>query len=269
MARNRDPRDVVASIRRSIEVSPRRARRVRSHRLRDLFGFHAWSDQRRELVTLLFQEHGIAVEPPIQVAAPNDWVLLTLPELPPMSEAHADPRPSEAWFDHLQSVRMDSEREVEMHFASPLLRALGYAEENEAVGFRFDTWEGVSHRVAEADLLYFADDNHSLAEGEPLVLVECKSSDRAPDAGTGQAKSYAYWIKPAYYVTTNGNVVVVYNYQGGAVPDAKVLEMDRSDLSKRFDELYGVLSHDMALETRRAKVARLMGSPDAGGPRTG
>jgi hypothetical protein len=47
------------------------------------------------------------------------------------------------------------------------------------------------------------------------------------------------------------------------------VHMDRSDLSKRFDELYGVLSHDMALETRRAKVAQLMGSPDAGGPRTG
>ena len=39
------------------------------------------------------------------------------------------------------SVRTDTEREVEMHFASPLFRDLGYREEQEAAGFgiRF-TW---------------------------------------------------------------------------------------------------------------------------------
>jgi hypothetical protein len=55
---------------------------------------------------------------------------------------------------------------------------------------------------------------------EPGWLVEVKDTDQAPDAGTGQVRSYAYWIKPAYYATTNGDVVVV-NYQGGAVPTSR------------------------------------------------
>jgi hypothetical protein len=43
MAREKAPAEVVFTIRRSIEVSPRGSRRVRLYRLRDLFGFQAWS----------------------------------------------------------------------------------------------------------------------------------------------------------------------------------------------------------------------------------
>jgi hypothetical protein len=173
----------------------------------------------------------------------------------------------------LETVRVDSEREVEMHFVSPLFRELGYGEEQEAAGFTFDTWEGVHHHVAEADLLYFADEVHHLTKGEPLVLVETKdpSKDKDPGkgkdrpyAGVGQAKSYAYWVKPAYYVITNGETITVYNYQGGAVPDVKVLEVNRSDLRAQFDDMYRVLNPAAVAEARRDKIARL--TPPAGSP---
>jgi hypothetical protein len=39
-----------------------------------------------------------------------------------------------------------------------------------------------------------------------------------------------YWVKPSYYVITNGDALIVYNYQSGAVPDVKVLEIRRSEL---------------------------------------
>jgi len=48
MPRARDPEDVAATIQRSIEVSPKGSRRVRCHRLRDLFGFRAWTVQRKD-----------------------------------------------------------------------------------------------------------------------------------------------------------------------------------------------------------------------------
>lgn len=144
-----------------------------------------------------------------------------------------------------------------MHFASPLFHELGYREDQEAAGFPFDTWEGVHHRVAEADLLYFGDDRHRLPDGEPLVLVECKATSNGPDAGVGQVRSYAYWIKPAYYVITNGDLLTVYNYQGGAVPDVKVLDVKRGDLRERFDDLYSVLNPSAALAARRDKIAKL------------
>ena len=265
MAKEKDPAEVVAAIRRSIEVSSHGSRRVRFYRLRDLFGFHAWSAQRKDLVGRELEKQGVAVQPALSALDLDDWVVLSLPLLPRQRDDRPDPRPDEAFFDHLASVRLDSEREVEMHFASPLFRELGYAEDEEAAGFPFDMWEGVHHRVAEADLLYFADGNHTLTGGEPLILVECKSPDKTrPDAGLGQVRSYSFWIKPAYYVTTNGDLLTVYNYQGGAVPDVKVLEVNRSDLQARFDELYRLLNPAAAAEARHDKIAKL--TPPAAEP---
>jgi len=258
MAREKDPAEVVATIRRSIEVSVRGTRRVRFYRLRDLFGFHAWSGQRKEMVARQLEDQGIVAQPPLSELDLDGWVVLSLPQLPPERDDRPDPRPKREFFDHLESVRLDSEREVEMHFVSPLFRELGYSEEQEAAGFSFDMWEGVHHRVAEADLLYFADDRHKLTDGEPLVLVECKNTNKThPDAGLGQVKSYAFWIKPAYYVTTNGEMLTVYNYQGGAVPDVKVLEVHRSALRECFDDLYRVLNPLAVTEARWDKIAKL------------
>src|ERR1022692_2097892 len=53
VAKKKDPEDVVASIQRSIEVSPKGSRRVRCHSLRALFGFQAWTAQRKDFVAAL------------------------------------------------------------------------------------------------------------------------------------------------------------------------------------------------------------------------
>lgn len=257
MAKAKDPADVVASIRRSIEVSPKGSRRVRCHTLRDLFGFDAWTSPRKERVGALLEDQGIHAQPSVGEAGLHDWIVLSMPVMPRPDDSSPDPRPSPEWFEHLMSVHLDSEREVEMFFASPLFRALGYGDEQEAAGFRFDMWEGISHRKVEADLVYFIDGHRSLEEGVPLVLVEVKSRDQLPDAGKGQARSYALWVMPAYYVTTNGEVIVVYNYQGAMGPDVKVLDIKRSDLNKQFDELYRLLNPKVAAEARRAKVDKL------------
>lgn len=170
--------------------------------------------------------------------------------------AAADPRPSDQWFDHLMSVHLDSEREVEMYFASPLFHGLGYSAEHEAAGFRFDMWEGVTKKHVEADLIYFLDQNHSLDKGTPLVLVEAKSTSQRPGTGTGQARSYAFWVKPAYYVVTNGDVTDVYNYQGAA-PDVPVMTVKRSALREQYDDLYRTLNPNAVAEARRMKIERL------------
>ena len=249
---------MVATIRRSIEVSTRGTRHVRFYRLRDLFGFQAWTRQRKETVARQLAAQGIAAQPPLTELDLNDWVVLSMPIPPPKGNDRPDPRPRPEFFDHLESVQLDSECEVEMHFVSPLFYELGYKEEQEAAEFPFDMFEGVHRRVAEADLLYFSDDRHNLTDGEPLVLVECKNTNKTrPDAGLGQVRSYSFWIKPVYYVTTNGDMLTVYSYQGGAIPDLKILELKRPDLRERFDELYRVLNPRAVAEARRDKLAKL------------
>ena len=262
VSKMRDPVDVVASIRRSIEVSRKGSRRVRCNTLRDLFGFDAWTGQRKDRVTRLLEGQGIHAQPTLSEAGLHDWIVLSLPVMPPPDDSQPDPRPSQEWFEHLMSVHLDSEREVEMFFASPLFRGLGYGDEHEAAGFRFVMYEGVTRKRVEADLLYFADEHRSLDDGVPLVLVEVKSSVQPPDAGKGQARSYALWVMPAYYVTTNGETVVVYNYQGAVVPDVKVLDFKRSELRERFDDLYHLLNPKAAADARWAKADILKSPPN-------
>jgi hypothetical protein len=99
-----------------------------------------------------------------------------------------------------------------------------------------------------------------VAAGDPLVLVECKAVGKGPDAGLGQARSYAYWLKPAYYLVTDGDYLTVWNYQGGAVPDVRVCDARRATLSEKFDELHAVLNPQAALATRQQKIKLLAGS---------
>jgi hypothetical protein len=73
----------------------------------------------------------------------------------------------------------------------------------------------------------------------------------------GQVRSYSFWIKPAYYVIINGDLLTVYNYQGGTVPDVKVLEVKRADLRDQFDDLFRVVNPLAAAEARKDKIAKL------------
>ena len=257
MALDRDPAEIVANLRGSIEASRRGSRKLRAHRFKDLFGFPAWSPPRRTMVSKLLANEGILVQPPLEEAGRDDWLVFSMPTLPQVRQQRAEPRPPEATFAYWERLQPGSELEVEMHFAAPLFQALGYNEEQEAAGFGVTVWDGASHHRSEADLVYFATDVHDVDNGEPLVLVECKVPGKGPNAGLGQVRSYAFIIKPAYYVITDLENVVIWNYQGGAVPDARVIEVKNGELRERFDDLYTVLNPKSALEARRDKAKRL------------
>jgi hypothetical protein len=261
MPKDRNPAEVVETIRQSIEVSQRRSRRVRAHRFKELFGFQALSAQRRELIERLLADAGIVVQPALGEAGRDDWLVLSMPTLAVVPEARPDPRPSAEWFDHLQSVRPATEREVEMHFASPLFRdGLGYREEQEAAGYGIQVIQGVRREHVEADLVYFADDKHDPEKGQPLVLVECKRPGRPHDLAAGQARSYSLWVLPAYYVVTDAETVSVWDYQGAIAPDVKVMEFRQSELDRKFDDLYARLNPAAVQAARKAKIGQLAAS---------
>jgi len=175
---DRDPAEVVETIRQSIELSKRRSRRVRAHRFKELFGYQLLTAQRRALVERLLADAGITVQPSLGEADRDDWLVLSMPAPPVVPEAHPDPRPAAEWFGHLQSVRPASEREVEMHFASPLFRdGLGFSDEQEAAGFGIQVIEGVRRGHVEADLVYFSDGRHDVTAGEALYWWSVRVRD--------------------------------------------------------------------------------------------
>lgn len=261
MAKDKDPAEVVETIRRSIRVSQRGERRVRAHRFKELFGYQALTAPRRKLIEGLLDQAGIVMRPPLGEAGRNDWLLMSIPEPPVIHDTHPDPPPPAELLDYLMSVRPDTEREVEIHFASLLFtQALGYHREQEAAGFGIAASRGSRSQHIEADLIYFADEIHDLEKGQPLVLVECKRPGRPLDPMAGQVRDYALWVRPAYYVITDSQSVAVWDYQGAIGPDLKVLEVKQLTLADKLEELRSYLNPVAALETRTKKIKRL--TPD-------
>lgn len=258
MARGIDPMDVVATIRVTMEASSNRSRKFLCHSLRDQFGFDKWTPERKDHVTELFVIQGITVQPQLADAGLNDWIVLSMASPGPILPGR---RSAAEWFEHVMSVQLRSEREVEMHFASPLFHGIGYTDDQEAAGFRFKMWVGGRQQVVEADLVYFADERRSPTDSEPLVLVEAKAPDQSVGAGMGQARSYSLWVMPAYYVTTNGDVLIVYDFQGARASDPAVLKVQRSELPERFEHLCRLLNPKAAAEARAAKREKIIRSP--------
>lgn len=258
MSKPKDPVEIVATIRESIEASPRKSRKVRFHNLRSKFGWQAWNAQRKELVARLLEEQDILAQPPIADAGLDDWITLSMPIFTEPGTKEPVSRPDDDFFYRLMSVNLGSEREVELKYVTRLFHALDYDDIHESAGFGFLLHEGIDRKRVEADFVYFADDDHSM-RGVPLVLVEAKSAGHKLDAATEQARSYANVLKPMYYVVTNGNVFMVWNYQG-AIPDVMVLEFEREELKDRFDEIYRLLNCETVTKAyfeRRAKWSGL------------
>jgi hypothetical protein len=246
--------EVVATIRESIEASPRKSRKVRFHNLRGKFGWQAWTVQRKELVAKLLEDQEILAEPTIAAAGLDDWIMLSMPIITDPGTKDPVTRPDDDFFRRLMSVRLGAEREVEVHFVTRLFHALDYDDTHEAPGFGFILHEGVSRKRVEADFVYFADDNHSM-QGEPLVLVEAKSAGHKLDAAIEQARSYANVLRPMYYAVTNGDEFMLWNYQG-AIPDVKALEFRREELQDRFDEIYRHLNCETVTSARKEKIRK-------------
>jgi type I site-specific restriction endonuclease len=87
--------------------------------------------------------------------------------------------------------------------------------------------------------------------------IEAKSAGHKLDDAIEQARSYANVLKPVYYVVTNGDVFMVWNYQG-VIPDVKVLEFRREELRDRFDEIYRLLNCETVTQARIER-SRLVG----------
>ena len=252
VSKPKDPLEVVATIRESIEASPRKSRKVRFHNLRAQFGWQAWTVQRKELVAQLLEDQEILAQPSLADAGLDDWIMLSMPIITTPAPKDPASRPDDDAFRHLMSVPLGPEREVELHYVTRLFHALDYDDIQEAAGFGFLLHEGVSHKRGEADFVYFADENHS-TQGKPLVLIETKSAGHKLDLAIEQVKSYANVLRPMYYAVTNGDAFIIWNYQG-AIPDIKVLEFRREELQDRFDEIYRLLNLETVTKAYDDKI---------------
>ena len=260
MAREKDPAEIIETIAQSIRVSQRGARKVKAHRFKELFGYQVLNASRREKIEQLMAEAGIEVRPALKDAGRDDWLVMSMPVKVPVLEPSPDPAPSGMVRAH--GIGAAQTPSGKWRCTSPRRcsgRGCVISEEQEAAGFGIRWARGSTPGHVEADLLYFADDRHDggrRAAGARRVQAADQGRERA-QAAAGQARSYALWVIPAYYVITDARIVSVWDFQGAIAPDRELLRVSQADLAGSFGDLYSRLNPRAAAAARQAKISRL------------
>lgn len=184
----------------------------------------------------------------------TDWIMLSLKLMPeqdknirpiPLSEL-----PSEEWFEMIQSRGFESEREVEAYFIAPLLEELGYDYDDIVIGYPVEMIKGVQKTKKEADFVLFNGGDRT--KENVLLVVEAKKSDKGISGDhIGQAKSYAKELLPACYMVSNGQRIMVFQFNGMLVPDVQILDLDRTALREKWVDLYNYISKDATVRRKQ------------------
>lgn len=194
----------------------------------------------------------------------DEWLILSYiePELPAAASVQPElpvadiPMPPDSWFDLMASRSFESEREVEYYFIVPLLEHLGYEEDDFAIGYPVQMYEGVKKVNKEADFVLF--NGLSRSKDDALLIVEAKRMEKIlTEDAIGQARGYAIWLSTPYYVVTNGNEVRVYLFRGAIQPDVMLMTFKRSELRQQWAALYQTLNKRAVIDFKE-KLSRVL-----------
>jgi hypothetical protein len=180
----------------------------------------------------------------------DDWIVLTLWPPEPKEEEkvifnHVAFPPTE-WFEEIKTRKFESEREVEYYFIMPLLEKLGYGYDDIAVGYPVEVFEGVHRTKKQADVVLFNGPGREIKD--VLLVIEAKENDKGITAQSiGQAKFYAKELLPACYISTNGQQIAVFQFNGMLYQDECVMNFDRSMLNEKWVDLYKYISKEAAI----------------------
>jgi hypothetical protein len=250
--------DVAEDITQSIKASPKKQRRLRSSTFWDKFGFERRTRDRVEQVREALSQRYVLVnldETTFGHESKDEWIILNYVE-PPIGDGvfarepkMAVPLPTDSWFDLMARRVFESEREVEYYFVVPLLEQLGYEEDDLAIGFPVQMYEGTKKVNKEADFVLF--NGLSRAKEDALLIVEAKRTERIlTEDAVGQARAYAMWLCTPYYIVSNGDEVRVYLFRGAIQPDVILMTFRRSDLREHWSALYQAVSKPAVIQRK-------------------
>ena len=196
----------------------------------------------------------------------DEWLILSYVRPSPPSvrtpPEHSDlnvPTPPDSWFEMLEERVFESEREVEYYFIVPLLEQLGYEEDDFAIGYPVQMYEGVKKVHKEADFVLF--NGPSRSREDALLIVEAKKTTRSlTEDAVGQARAYAMWLTTPYYVVTNADEIQVWLFRGAMQPDLKRMSFKRSDLRKHWAKLYESINKAAVIDYKQKLTTALLDS---------
>ena len=98
-------------------------------------------------------------------------------------------------------------------------------------------FEGVKKTTKEADFVLF--NGASREKSDVLLIIEAKKGGKGITVDyIDQAKSYARELLPACYIITNGQQIIVFQFNGMIYQDERIMDFDRSNLNTMWEDLY-------------------------------
>lgn len=250
--------DIALEMYQSVMQSNDKQKRLRSYTFWGLFKVRSRKKTVVERIGDLIDKQGlrIAVKSGATFGEEDaiDWIMLS-PKLMSEQDKNIPPIqpsewPPEAWFELMQTRDFESEREVEAYFIAPLLEKLGYSYDDIVIGYPVEMFKGVQKTKTEADFVLFNGANRT--KENVLMVVEAKKSDKGISVDhIGQAKSYALELFPACYIVSNGQQLMVFQFNGMLVPDERVLDLNRSELKERWGDLYNCASKEATIQRKK------------------
>ena len=259
--------DVALEMYQSVMQTNDKPKRLKSSTFWWLFNIKARKTTVVERIARIIDNQGLKIA--VKSGAPfgeekdSDWIILTPKLLPPIEVLSPPISPSEwpplEWFEMMQTRNYESEREVEAYFIVPLLEKWGYEYDDIVIGYPVEMFKGVYKTTTEADFVVFNGANRT--KENVLLVIEAKKSEKGISVDhIGQARSYARELLPACYLVSNGQQIMVFQFNGMLIPDERIMDFDKSELKVKWDDLYNYVSkkatihRKLQMEERIAKM---------------
>ena len=241
-------------------LSGGKAKRIKVRTLLKEFGFEKRTEDNATKITKLLAQRNILLNPSIMKFG-DSWQL-KLDDRVYLSERTEEVREtkleieqikiydyqSDLWFEEIQRKQFRTEKEVENKFVLPLLKRLGFNEDDRYDGMIVSAAHGSKSTTLEVDFALFNSENENL-EGQTLLVVEAKKEDRLYkqvelDKAQKQVKSYAIWLSCHFGLVTDSKNIQVIDLFPSIKGMKVIFDCKRENLKENFQHLYKMISKD-------------------------
>lgn len=260
------------AIKKELGESSSGSKRLKLRTLLAKYGYSKRSDANTGMITSALADWSISINPPIVrfgsdwEIATEDWIYLgdtVRAGLADHSLKHEN-TPSDfwredPWFEKIAGYELRTEKEVEIKFIVPLLKRLGYGDDDRFDGMPIPAAHGSRDTTLVIDFALFDSSVEELVH-QPLLVVEAKHESRLRKReeilkAHNQAKSYCLWTQCDYFMVTDSRTVLVFHIARGNLKDLSPLfSCERQELKERFGELHQLVSRDALSRIYLAKL---------------
>jgi hypothetical protein len=255
--------EIILEIYQAVLQSDDKFKRLKSSTFWKLFGVKSRQKKVIDKIMSLAESQGLKLTVKsganIGEEKDDDWIIASStigqPSEIPLTSSKVK-KPNKEWFEVIKARQFESEREVEAYFITELVDKLGFGYDDIAIGFPVQMFKGVQKMMAEADFAIFKDSGREISN--VLMVIEAKKYDKGITVDhISQVQSYAKELLPAYYVITNGDLIMVYQFNGLLAQDERVLEIHRSEIEERWNDLYGYICKEATIKRKEWLINKL------------